>query len=75
MHDFKSWQDDFLLIRKLFPGVKIGSDSKVGCVFPMVVVSLLPRAEVGLNDHQEDAQRFTLVPLYIDFAPSVPNYS
>ena len=26
---------------------------KVGCVFMMVVVSLLPLAEIGRNDHRE----------------------
>ena len=28
---------------------------KVGYVFPMVVVSILPNADFGQNDHQEDA--------------------
>ena len=32
--------------------------SKVGCVFPMVVDSLLFQAEFGPNDHQEDATHF-----------------
>ena len=32
--------------------------SKVGCVFLMVVVSLLPNAEFGRNDHREDAPHF-----------------
>ena len=31
---------------------------KVGCVFPMVVVSILPNAEIGPNDHGEDAPHF-----------------
>ena len=31
---------------------------KVGCVFPMVVVSILPHAEIGPNDHREDALHF-----------------
>ena len=34
--------------------------SKVGCVFPMVVVSILPHAEFGPNDHREDASHFIL---------------
>ena len=33
---------------------------KVGCVFPMVGVSLLPDAEFGSNDHREDAPHFNL---------------
>ena len=33
--------------------------SKVGYVFSMVIVSMLPRAEFGPNDHQEDAPHFT----------------
>ena len=32
--------------------------SKVGCVFPMVVVSILPHAEFGPNDHRKDALHF-----------------
>ena len=31
---------------------------KVGCVFPMVDVSILPHAEFGSNDHQVDAPHF-----------------
>ena len=31
---------------------------KVGRVFPMVVVSILPHAEFGPNDHREDAPHF-----------------
>ena len=31
---------------------------KVGCVFPMVVVSLLPPSQFRLNDHREDAPHF-----------------
>ena len=32
---------------------------KVGCVFTMVVVSILPQAELGPNDHREDAPHFS----------------
>ena len=32
--------------------------SKVGCVFPLVVVSILPHADFGRNDHREDAPHF-----------------
>ena len=31
---------------------------KVECVFPMVVVSILPHAEFGPNDHWEDTSHF-----------------
>ena len=31
---------------------------KVGCVFPMVIVSIVPHAEFGPNDHREDASHF-----------------
>jgi len=34
------------------------SISKVGCVFPMVVVSILLHAELGRNDHREGALHF-----------------
>ena len=33
-------------------------DSKVGCVFPMIVVSLLLHADYGRNDHRENAFHF-----------------
>ena len=32
---------------------------KVRCVFPMVVVSILPHAECRPNDHREDALQFS----------------
>ena len=33
---------------------------KVGCVFPMIIVSILPQAEIGPNDHREDASHFRI---------------
>ena len=33
---------------------------KLGCVFPMVIVSILPHAEFGWNGHQERAPHFIL---------------
>ena len=33
--------------------------SKVGCLFPIVVVCILPEAEFGRNDHREDAPHFS----------------
>ena len=33
--------------------------NKVGRVFPMVFASILPHAEVGQNDHREDAPLFS----------------
>ena len=35
-------------------------DRKVGCVFPMVAVSIPPHAEFGPNDHREDAPHFNI---------------
>ena len=35
---------------------------KVGCVFPMVLVSILPHAEFGRNDHRENAPHFIILP-------------
>ena len=40
-------------------GIYMVNDDKMGCVFPMGVVSLLPQAEFGANDHREHAQHFT----------------
>ena len=34
---------------------------KVGCVFPIVIVSMLPQAEFGPNDHWEHANHFTIL--------------
>ena len=36
---------------------------KVGCVFPMVIVSILPHAEFGPNDHRENPPHFICVTL------------
>ena len=35
-------------------------ETKVGCVFPMVAVSVLPHAEFGPNEHREDAHHFMI---------------
>ena len=32
---------------------------KGGCVFPVAIVSMLPHAEFGPNDHREDAPHFS----------------
>ena len=43
--------------------------SKVGCVFPMVIIptvyfpKVLPQAEFGPNDHREDAPHFRNLPV------------
>ena len=34
--------------------------TKVGCVFPMVIVSMLSNAEFGPNDHWDDVPHFML---------------
>ena len=34
---------------------------KVGCVFPVVVVSILPHAEFGRNVHREEAPYFIIL--------------
>ena len=34
---------------------------KVGCFSPMVVISILPQAEFGRNDHREDAPDFIFI--------------
>ena len=44
-----------VMIRQVFK-----PKNKVLCVFPMVNVSIVPHAEFGRNDHQEDALHFTL---------------
>jgi len=33
--------------------------TKLGCIFPMVINSLLPHAVIGANDHREDTTHFT----------------
>ena len=42
---------------------------KVGCVFPMVVVSILPNADFGQNDCQEDALNVRVVIKMANFFP------
>ena len=39
---------------------KVNIIYKVGCVFPMVIVTILHRADFRLNDHRKDAQHFTI---------------
>ena len=39
---------------------KNDAKTKVGCVFPMVIVSILPYAEFGRTDHREDASHFNM---------------
>ena len=41
-------------------GIEIHTICKVGCVFLMVVVSILLHAEFGRNDYREDAPHFTM---------------
>ena len=48
-------------------GPIICSADKVGCVFSMVIVSILPHAEFGPNDHREDAPYFRIGVLKNDF--------
>ena len=32
----------------------------MGCVFPMAIIFILPHAEFGPNDYQEDAHHFIM---------------
>ena len=47
-----------LSIITFWPGIQI---SKVGRILLMVVVSMLPHAEIGWNDHRERAPQFILI--------------
>ena len=38
--------------------------SKLRCVFPMVILSILPHAEFGWNDHRESAPHFIICERY-----------
>ena len=40
--------------------IYIAQFNNLGCVFPMAIVSILPPAEFGWNDHQEDALHFKI---------------
>ena len=40
--------------------MRLQKNCKVGRVFQMVIVSILPKAELGRNDHREDAPDFNL---------------
>ena len=58
-------KEDFQLVienEELKPKGKIhrfvNSPNKVGCIFLMAVIFLLPHAELGRNDHREDAPHF-----------------
>ena len=41
------------------------SSSKVRCVFPMVIVSMLPYTEFGPNDHRVDAPHFSFHTFFV----------
>ena len=47
-----------LFIENLKVKITYNLSCKVGYVFPIVVVSLLPRAKFGPNDYREDALHF-----------------
>ena len=56
--EYLNWAD--LHLYKHFNS-KLDIEGKVGCVFSMVVVSILPHAEFGPNDHQKDAPHFNIL--------------
>ena len=39
----------------------MGHVGKVGCVYPIVIDSILPHMEFGSNDRREDAPHFSVV--------------
>ena len=47
-----------LLMERMLSGKIFGSEYKVRCVFLMIGVSILLHAEIGRNDHREDALHF-----------------
>ena len=46
---------------------------KVGCVFPMVIIPILPQAEFVSNVHREDAPHFTKIK-FVGFLPDMINF-
>ena len=48
----------------LAPLGKFLKSSKVECVIPMVVVSILSHVEFGRNDHRKDAPHFTIPSIF-----------
>ena len=49
------WCHEIILLKRV-PTLEF---TKVGCIFLMIVVSILPRTEFGSNHHREDAPDFT----------------
>ena len=47
------------LLSSIKTNIDQGISAKVGCPFPVVLVSILPHAEFGPDDHREDAPHFT----------------
>ena len=41
--------------------------NKVGYIFPIVVVSILPNVVFGVNDHRKDAPHFNMKIFQFDF--------
>ena len=62
------WEFDRFFAIEIFYMI-LYSHHKVGCVFPMVTVSILLHVEFGRNDHREDAPHFTITisEAFIDF--------
>ena len=66
---FKKKTFQFISSHFIFPV----SHSKVGCIFPMVVISILPHAGFGQN-HREHALHFSFLPkirTYISFVDNM----
>ena len=51
------WRGNMGTFERTLSGVT--SEIKVGCIFLMVIVSILPHPGLRRNDHREDATHFT----------------
>ena len=48
-------QDGICMTAQVNKRQAFSSLCKVGCIFPMIIVSILPQVEFGRNDHRENS--------------------
>ena len=58
LYNSKYYKEQELYNEQVGESIKNFLSRKVVCVFPMVIISILPHAEFGPNDHREDEPHF-----------------
>ena len=61
LYNSKYYKEQELYNEQAGESFKISLGGKVVCVFPMVIISILPQTEFGWNDLREDAPHFIII--------------